>query len=210
MVPEISFSPNFTYLNDNFLTRGLAVVILDATIEEQMGNFTDLLLSNKLLMSSSPCDLKTNLILKRNINLLDLIRRTSTATDFYFHFRNCRFEAVKNSRLIGPRPEFYSPHLEPAYSSWILMSQNYDTEIWHPLIMEGLIYVRQLHGGATKFQLSVRSECQRICPTEIDVLLTGGQGLLFTTDLFSLSYLPKSDLSHNMPSVSFITETMWN
>lgn len=152
-----------------------------------------------------PCTINSNLIFDRKTSLEELMKKTAKSLSYFFHIRHCD-KGVKQSRLIDGRPTFYPGHLPPAYSSWIMVSKNYTSQRMLPLILEGLIFLRQLK-GTWSLKLSIRQDCNHVCPNELPVILNEGEGLLFLTDLWDLSYSPHS--ANEPQSISFLTETDW-
>lgn len=151
------------------------------------------------------CAMKSNLIFDRKTSLQELMKKTTKSSSYFFHIQYCD-EGVKQSRLIDGRPAFYPGYLPPAYSSWIMVSMNYTSQRMLPLVLEGLIFLRQLKGTRT-LNLSIRQDCDNVCPNELSVILQEGEGLLFLTDLWDLSYSPHS--ASEAQSISFLTETDW-
>ncbi|GAB0093014.1 uncharacterized protein DMENIID0001_080660 [Sergentomyia squamirostris] len=197
-----TWKTDYSYLED-FIERGLPVVLMNAHEGWPEDNFTEHLLTLEPLLESIPCLMISNLIV-RQTSVQELIERVQRVEEssWFVHFRNCEFPAVKVTRLIAPRPHFFPPHLEPAYSSWIIMSHRYDHPEFKELILQGIILVRQMQGRG-KFQLSGRGECLKECGEYI-VELTEGDALLFTTDLWDFAYLTTES---STKSVTFITET---
>lgn len=204
-MPVLTSCPRFQELDQDYLSRGWPVAV-PYTTPKTFYNFTEYFNQN---LNFRPCDLKTSLIFNRkSTNLQELLRRTHHSNSFYFHFRNCDSKSLKSSRLIDGRPEFFSSHLPPAYSSWIFMGRNYTSQRFLPVNLDGLIFIRQLK-GQTEFKLSVREECETICRNHLTIQLKEGQGLLFTTELWDLSYSPSRSLENDDISAFFLTETEW-
>lgn len=160
----------------------------------------------KDIYNHRPCDLTTNLVFNEWATLQHLKKRAATASSYFFHFRLCAAEAVKQSRRIDGRPGFFPAHLPPAYSSWISLSQNYTSSRKLPLVLDGLIFVRQLQ-GSTAVRLAPRADCEHVCRTDHHVVLSAGEGLLFLSVLWDYSYSPSTD--GDGTSISFISETDW-
>ncbi|XP_055704482.1 uncharacterized protein LOC129802544 [Phlebotomus papatasi] len=201
---QTTWNTDYTFINEEFLERGLPVILINSHPPWPEDNFTQHLLTLEPLMESSPCEMSSNLIVRRLANLHELIERVQKVDEqsWFIHFRNCDFPAVKASRLIASRPGFFSPHLEPAYSSWVLMSRNYDYPAPKELTLEGIVLVRQLLGRGV-FKLSGRGKCLEECGKYI-VNVKSGEALLFTTDLWDFSYYTSES---SIKSVTFITET---
>ncbi|XP_055678156.1 uncharacterized protein LOC129786925 [Lutzomyia longipalpis] len=195
---------DYTNLSEEFLERGLPVLLMDSHTAWPEDNFTQHLLTLEPLMESTPCEMSSNLIVRRLANLQELIERIQRMEkhSWFLHFHNCDFPAVKATRLIAPRPLFFPPHLEPAYSSWILMSHKYDHPAPKEITLDGIVLVRQLQGRGV-FRLSGRGKCLEECG-KYTVEVKSGEALLFTTDLWEFSYFPNEGPTK---SVSFITET---
>lgn len=202
-VPFLPSRLTFKDLEQNYLSQALPVTFS----YKPPKNFSDFSQFYNQNNDFNPCDLRTNLIFNRkSTTVKHLIKRTTNNSSYYFHFRNCDAKSLKSSRLIDGRPEFFASSLPPAYSSWILRSRNYTSSRYLPLVLDGLIFLRQLK-GTTEFKLTSREECQGICENELKLQLNEGEGLLFTTDLYDLSYSPNSATGGD--SASFLTETEW-
>lgn len=152
-----------------------------------------------------PCDLTTNLIFGRKATLQDLWKRTAKSNSYFFHFRFCDPEFLKQSRRVDNRPKFFPAHLPPAYSSWIIYSQNYTSSRQISLTLDGLIFVRQLI-GSTNLKLSIISECENTCHQEHSVKLQENEGFLFHSGIWDFSYSPNTEVGNT--SIVFLTETI--
>lgn len=154
------------------------------------------------------CSMQTNLFFERHASLHELSLKIRKSESYYFNLRFCEADVVKQSRTIDGRPEFYPTHLPPSHSSWIMMSNNYTSKrmLAINLSLDGLIFVRQIK-GYTDFALAIRSDCQDVCPNKLSIRVQENEGLLFTTELWDLSY--SVDTSSGKESLSFITETDW-
>lgn len=205
---RLNSSTSYDYLYDKFLIRGRPVIVKDSCPVWQSDNFTDYLLSLDPLIDSNPCDLRSNLILEKYANLEELLvlsARAEPNDGWFLHFLNCDFESVKASRLITNRPAYLSTHLDPAQASWILMSNRYtDSDPIDLKVDDGLVVMLQLKGDL-EISLSGKDRCLDECG-EHEIRLDEGDGLVFTTDLWDLSYRP----SPAGNSINFVTETRWN
>lgn len=199
---------NQTYdmLYERFLIRGLPVIIEKSHPNWEFDNFTEYLFKHDELIESNPCELQSNLIFGKYSSLediLDLAFRSHENDSWFLHFQNCDFEAVKKSRLIMEKPRYLSFHLEPFQTSWVLMSQFYESK-WKKLKVLGLILVMQLQGDG-EFLLESKEPCDEYCGDHY-VVIHESEAILFVTDLWELFYRP----SEGEKSISFITETDWN
>lgn len=196
-----------TILIDQYLFRGLPVIISDSHKSWNPLKFTENLLNSEKLLASQPCELQSNLLLGKYSNLeesLKLSRESDLNASFFLHFQNCQLDAVKATRfVIAQRPDFFPPHLEPAESSWILISKNYKSN-FKRIYLNGLILVMQLT-GQLDFILIPKGNCVESCEEHV-ITLFSGESLVFTTDLWNLVYYP----SDGDISVTVISETYWN
>lgn len=93
--------------------------------------------------------------------------------------------------------------MEPAESSWILISKNYKSN-FKRVYLNGLILVMQLT-GELDFILIPKRNCVESCEEHV-ITLISGESLVFTTDLWNLVYYP----SDGGISITVISETYWN
>lgn len=191
---------------DKYLIRGIPVIYENSHPIWSSNNFTDHLLTLDKLIESNPCEIQSNLIFGKFSNIEELLLLTKNFNDYhnwFVHFQNCDLDAVKTSRLIIKRPNYLAYHMEPSHSNWILMSQYYEST-WKNLYVKGLILVMQLK-GEIELLLESKNPCFEICGDH-RIILNEGDALIFTTDLWDLSYLP----SNKGKSICIVTETDWN
>lgn len=202
----------FSTLEAEYLERGLPVIITDCQLQVDLHSLLDRMEEKaSTALSSEPCDVSSNLMLRKLFNLelaLEKIRisRQSSLPAWHLQFRNCKQKSVKASRLYAGRPYFYPVHLEPFYSSWLLMAHNQR----RPLIeiyLRGLIFVQQL-SGHYEFRLQPKEPCDaELCPN-LSLRLAAGECLLFSTDLWRLSYgLQKPEMTST--SIASVLEVNW-
>lgn len=173
---------------------------------------TDLyqLIFNKSLdfLKSNPCDVTTNLMLNKFFDIELALRKAwnlyGPSDKWFLQLRNCQFKAVKSSRNFIKRPYYYPTHLEPFYSSWLLMAHNYKQKLQQEIYLQGLVIVQQLW-GAIELSLSAKEPCLN-CP-HVNVVLKEGEGLIFSTDLWLFSY---KFVSTERESIATIMEIDWN
>lgn len=191
---------------NNYLIRGLPVIIEQSHPKWDSNNFTDYLFKQDKLIDSNPCEMQSNLIFNKYSSLEEMLELSVRAKDndsWFFYFQNCDFEAVKASRLLMDKPKYLSFHLDPFQASWILMSQYYESQ-WKKLKVRGLILVMQLQGDG-EFRLEAQEPCDEYCGDH-HVKIIEGEALIFVTDLWRFFYR-----SNNFEkSLTFITETDWN
>lgn len=203
---KITFVSNISYhdLHDKYLLRGHPLIITDSHEPwSENKDFATYILTLPALVHSNPCELQTNLILYKLLDLKTLFHLvTETGTDqFFLHFRNCDFEAVKASRAIIPKPYFYSSHLEPPYTSWILLSQNYHHTKHKDLSLLNLVILQQLKGWVD-VMIEAKEACWDVCGSH-HVRIGEGEALVLMSKLWNFKYLPSAkDIS-----VTVVTET---
>lgn len=165
------------------------------------------------LKRSIPCNTVTNLLPIRNepLNLGRLLDQTAKigTKEWFLHFRNCEFEAVRASRAIFPQkhnPYFMSNHLPPFRSSWILMSNQYNALNEKRLPVKDLVFVFQLNGVLTG-RLVVQKKCTFYCANQ-DFQLNAGETLIFNAEMWDLFYqnLTSSESHSESLAITFIQE----
>lgn len=166
-------------------------------------SFDDILFNQ--MPNHRPCDLRTNLIHNRKASLSELKKLKEKTKGYFFEFRFCGEDFLKQSRRIDGRPSFFPAHLPPAHTSRILVSYNYSSSRMLPLDLDGYIFMRQLK-GRTEMKLLPRVDCEGICQ-EQSFILKEDTGFLLLSDMWDFSYSPASDV--NETSVVFVTETDW-
>ncbi|KAH8321470.1 hypothetical protein KR074_005917 [Drosophila pseudoananassae] len=179
---------SYSLLESQYLERGLPIILTDAGLETNLYNLLELIEERTPeWLSSEPCDVSTNLLLKKLFNLEATFDKIySSGNPWHLQLRNCQKKAVKSSRLFLERPYYYPLHLAPYYSSWILavhQQKRHQAEIY----VRGLILFQQL-SGHFEVALNPKEPCnQDICPS-LRMRLNAGEGLIFSTDLWRLSY----------------------
>ncbi|XP_061392563.1 uncharacterized protein LOC133328030 [Musca vetustissima] len=210
-IPTVS-NITFTTLENLYLESGIPVVITDShrpiTADELFE--TIFYKTPTAFLQSSPCDTSTNLIIKKFFNI-DLVLRKAwqlldSSEKWFVQMRNCQSSAVRASRLFITKPYYYPVHLEPYYSSWFIMSQNFGHRQYQKITLQGLIIVQQL-SGTNSLKLKPKKPCDENCPL-INVQLKEGEGFVFSSDLWELSY--KHNKSYQQASVTTIMEIDWN
>lgn len=196
-IPRLPSLPSYDDLENPYLP---VVFPYEAEMEEE--SLMDILFNK--IPNHRTCGLRTSLLFNRKATLQDLKKMTTKSQSFFFSFRFCNSESVKQSRRIDSRPTFFPSHLPPAYSSWILVARNYTSNRKVPLLLEGLTFVRQIE-GSTEMQLFPKSDCDNVCPEVPSIHLEEGEGLLFFSDLWDFAYSPTT--AKDTSSTSFITET---
>ncbi|XP_017125700.1 uncharacterized protein LOC108145028 [Drosophila elegans] len=190
----IATASNVSYstLESEYLERGLPVIVTDAGLEMDIVNLLELIeKKSPQWLSSEPCDVSSNLLLRQLFNLeaaLDKIHswQGQSSNSWHLQLRNCQKKAVKASRLFLERPYYYPLHLAPYYSSWLLavhQQKREQTEIY----VRGLVLVQQL-SGHFEVILHPKNPCDKgLCPS-LRMRLNAGEALVFSTDIWSLSY----------------------
>lgn len=198
---------SYQHLYDKHLLRGRPVIITDSHDSwTKTENFASHLLSLPDLMHSKPCELQTNLIFYKKSDLTTIFQIIEENIErendeWFLHFRNCEFEAIKVSRAFIPKPYYYSSHLEPPYTSWILLSQNYNHHEYKHLSLLNMVIVQQLI-GTLDITIEAKDACYDVCGSH-HIQIFEGEALVLMSRLWNFKYLPSSkDLS-----VSVMTET---
>lgn len=204
----------FDVLQNFYLYRDLPVIIKKSHLpwpnrDNVPDDFIEFLESNEKLMNSVPCNVASNLFQTQNRSpkLRGLFRQIdlSVSSEWFLHFRNCDFDAVKASRTIIPhkiRPRILSPHLSPYRFSWILLSENYDMPNAKRLIVMNTVFVFQLSGRIIG-ELKTVDDCHNICSNQ-EFELNAGESLVFNARMWNFFY--RTAVSDSKPIVSFIQE----
>lgn len=175
-------------------------------------NFIGFLKTVQPLRKSFPCNTVTNLLQIRdeqwNLNrLLDQTKKIGTK-EWFLHFRNCEFDAVKGSRAIFPQnniPYFMSNHLPPFHSSWILLSNQSQLLNEKRVPVKDLVFVFQLKGKLAG-RLVVQKECSLFCFDQ-DFQLNAGEALIFNAEMWDFFYYNITSESHSKSlAITFIQE----
>lgn len=164
------------------------------------------------LRTSIPCNTVTNLLQIRNeqLNLNRLLDQTKKVgtKEWFLHFRNCEFDAVKGSRAIFPQkynPYFMSNHLPPFHSSWILISNQSQLLNEKRLPVKDLVFVFQLKGELAG-RLIVQKKCTFSCANQ-HFRLNAGEALIFNAEMWDFFYHNTSSESNSESlAVTFIQE----
>ncbi|XP_036330434.1 uncharacterized protein LOC118742458 [Rhagoletis pomonella] len=208
-IPATS-NTTFSFLESVYLERGLPVIVTDSHRPRSLNMFLDEMYSAPLdFLESNPCDVSTNLMLIKLFNLelaLQKIKSTTPSAKWFLHLRNCERRAVKASRRFVTRPYYYPLHLEPFYSSWVLMSQNYASEQLREIYLQGLVFVQQLY-GYFDIRLRPKQPCQGPCPV-VNIRLSAGECLIFSTDLWIFNY-GTEELESKTASIATVLEIDW-
>lgn len=208
---------SYSDLQSNYLLRDLPVIVSDShdVWPNQLNvpdDFIEFIETIPMLRYSEPCNVVTNLLQTRNKipNLQKLLRQIKNIkpNEWFLHFRNCDFEAVKASRSMFPlnhRPYFMSSHLPPFHSSWILLSNHYKMMHERYLPLKDLVFVFQLSGQIFG-RLDVQRNCNEFC-TDHEFHLKAGESLLFNAEMWNFYYYNKDliDLQTNLIT-TFIQE----
>lgn len=147
--------------------------------------FLENLNSSSLIENQNLCDLETNLAIKKFSTLENAIEKMKTYPNYFLHWRNCNFRALKESRNFIEKPYFYPFHLEPYYSSWFIISKTFASSKNY-LNVEGLIFVNQLKGDII-ISLEPKDNCIDSC-TEKNFKLEEEDSLVFLSEFWNLAY----------------------
>ncbi|XP_064547974.1 uncharacterized protein LOC135435034 [Drosophila montana] len=203
----IASNVSYSQLETQHLERGLPVIVTDCQLHLELDELLlQLLEKAPELLASEPCDVSSNLMLRQLFNLDAALQKIPATGAWHLQFRNCESSAVKASRLYAGKPYYYPLHLEPYYSSWLLMAH----QLQRPLTeihVRGLIFVQQL-SGHFEWRLRPKQPCdENICPN-LSLRLSAGEGLVYSTDLWRLSYgLQQPNVSH--ASIATVFEVNW-
>lgn len=203
----IASNVSYSLLEAQHLERGLPVIVTDCRQQLELDDLLLQLLDGAPeLLASEPCDVSSNLMLRQLFNLDAALQKIPATAAWHLQFRNCESSAVKASRLYAGKPYYYPLHLEPYYSSWLLMAHQQQRPLTE-IHVRGLIFVQQL-SGHFEWRLRPKQPCDKgICPN-LSLRLTAGEGLVYATDLWRLSYgLQQPNVSHT--SIATVFEVNW-
>uniref|UniRef100_A0A182YP40 Uncharacterized protein n=1 Tax=Anopheles stephensi TaxID=30069 RepID=A0A182YP40_ANOST len=212
---------SYETLYRHHLMRNVPIVVADVypPWNEHMhygADWDGFLLDLEELLLGDPCDFRTNLLFKPSFaktsaiaRMVDLLAEdTATAAKdhgWFVQLRNCALRTVKKTRTMFGKPYFYATHWEPPYTNWILISRGLEGTSAMTPNMAGLVIVHQMRSHLS-VTLRPRAECASSCQV-LSVTLHEQQSLLFSTTLWTFSYVPSDG---NGTSLTFVTETYEN
>ncbi|XP_055375441.1 uncharacterized protein LOC129608139 [Condylostylus longicornis] len=178
----------FLQLRDNFIYKAQPVLIKNSTKMSSIPELLIKLFDSRDFLQSNPCDVGTNLMQYKFFNLEEVLSYIDEdmESSWFLQLRNCQFSAVKASRQFLKKPYYYAEHMEPFYSSWILMANNY-AGLEKNIKLYGLVILQQLQGDLL-IVLSPDPECLHKCK-EQKIIIKSGESLVFSTDLWNMMYL---------------------
>uniref|UniRef100_A0A1B0ALJ9 Uncharacterized protein n=1 Tax=Glossina palpalis gambiensis TaxID=67801 RepID=A0A1B0ALJ9_9MUSC len=211
-IPTVS-NVTFFFIQQHYLESAVPVIITDSHQLVRVQHLFDVIfLKSSNFLKNQPCDVSTNLLTKKLFNVEAALIKAAKLLKFdkkwFLQIRNCELEAVKLARAFILRPYYYPKHLSPAYTTWLLMSHNYRSKEMRILRNKGLIIMQQLLGDLV-VKLRTKEPCIANCPN-MHLLLKQGESLIFTTDLWILSYGFTTEFSSNATSVTTIMEIEWD
>lgn len=204
---------SFGNLYSIYLIRDHPVIVTDShKVDFIPANFVEYLQTLPQLRHSIPCNIVTNLLQIRNEypNLKHLFEQIKTIgmKEWFLHFRNCEFQAVKESRGIFPhkyRPYYMSNHLPPFHSSWILISNQHNLFNEIHLPVKDFVFVFQLRGKLIG-RLLVQKKCEFLCASH-DFQLNAGEALIFNAEMWDFYYNKNISEPHSKSlEITFIQE----
>ncbi|XP_017785851.1 PREDICTED: uncharacterized protein LOC108568995 [Nicrophorus vespilloides] len=165
----IPFTTSFKSLQDQYIDLNMPVVL---KLNESKYNSSDEMIKDifeiETYADSSPCKLATNL--KRRDNVQDLLEATLGYDQYFMHFQNCDFYAVKAFREIVSRPRFLPAETAPIQYSWILLSKHYESGKFKPIDLKDTLAVVLQMVGSNLFNL-IPIDCEQDCdPLQIELI----------------------------------------
>lgn len=164
-------------------------------------NLSEDILSDETLATSVPCELSTNMLPTSNYKMSDIIAKPVKFKKWFLHFQNCDFNAVKQFRILAPRPYFLRPEIIPIQYSWLLMSDNYQVSKYKKLELVDKIAVFAQMNGSNYIRLIPRLNCADECPI-LEMELQHNEAIVFTS-LWDLEYKP----NHISRNIAVVLET---
>lgn len=162
------------------------MVVTDTENVFPLQDFVNALNSSNLIENSNFCNLETNLVIKKYATLENAFDKMQISSNYFLHWRNCNFAALKESRKLIEKPYFYPVHLEPYYSSWFLVSRT-NHGFKKSLYLEGLIFVNQLHGRLNVI-LEPKEDCLEACNAK-EFILQEEDSLVFLSEFWEFAYV---------------------
>lgn len=153
-------------------------------------------------LDSQPCHFSSNLFAK-NQPIKKLLGKIKTASNFFAHFLNCEYEAMKFFRALTPKKRLLANTCAPVQYNWLLWSNSYvfpDFKKIETVASENWKIVGQILGNFS-FKLIPKS-CQSICQN-ITINLQENEVLIFT-NLWNLEY---GNFEENSENVAVVMET---
>ncbi|GLV36852.1 uncharacterized protein CBL_02313 [Carabus blaptoides fortunei] len=182
-------------LSELYIDVNVPVIISDGLLNwpyfhDQSFNLTEILLSDNILSNTIPCELSTNMF--SSLAYVDTILKQSLKfKKWFFHFQNCDFRAVKQFRMVSPRPYFLKAEISPVQYNWLLMSANYESPKFKPIALKERITVIGQIQGSNVIRLTPRLNCADECPL-LQIELLDGEALVLTS-MWDLEYKPNPD-----------------
>lgn len=181
----IVFNTSFSYLESQYLEQGMPVIVDESHKPQNLNDFLKSLKLQNDFLESEPCDIFTNLMLRKHFNLEIALDKIQNYKKWFLQLRNCQSKAVKASRSFVNRPYYYPLNMEPFYSSWILAAHQKELKL-RDIYVKGLIFIQQL-SGIFEYHLSPKQPCNEKCPV-LKMKLNAGECLVYSTELWNLSY----------------------
>ncbi|XP_037092102.1 uncharacterized protein LOC119112158 [Pollicipes pollicipes] len=156
------------------------------------------------LADSHPCELLTNLMVRRNMKLLLDKMSNPVIKKWFAHWENCDKMVAKALRTMYRRPYFLPTTVDTTESNWVLVSSNYTGSVYKMLpVVNDLVWMAQVQ-GTSLVRLAARDPCTTVCPEIVDTLRPG-EILVFTDFMWMMDYMP----GHGTDNVAIGTAGFW-
>lgn len=207
----------FPEISNSHLERGLPIIIANASNIMELDELFEIVLKTPTdFLKSQPCDVFTNLMLNSFFNMDAVFHKAqswlSTKDRWFLQLRNCQVDAIKSARRLIQKPYYYPRYLAPSYSTWILLSHNFQNDDFRHIYLSGLIIIQQLL-GYLDIELQPKSPCNDKCAV-LRIILEPKEHLIFPTDLWLMSYRFVQVVVDNNPndfsSITTIMEIIWS
>ncbi|XP_018322055.1 uncharacterized protein LOC108734847 [Agrilus planipennis] len=139
------------------------------------------------LSNSIPCEISTS-VYSEICEVKKLVKRMDKFDNFFLQFQNCDLNAVKQLRLMIPRPPFLPAQLAPIQYSWIFISKNFMLNKNKNIEFGERVVLFVQMTGRNFIQLIPSRDCRSSCPL-IDIELKKGEAIIFT-HFWNMEYRP--------------------
>ncbi|GAU90860.1 hypothetical protein RvY_03220 [Ramazzottius varieornatus] len=187
-------------VGEDFLVEELPLVIRRAFLVDEhsaVGKLDRILRLHLEDETMEPCRFRTNLKTKKAFQFDSFVRkvtRPDLQLSWFAFWEFCQHHHVKEARSIIPRPAELPLMLEVADSVWFFAAANHSAVTYKQVDFSPtapVFWFTQML-GTSKVRLEPKDSCTEYCHL-LETELGPGDGLLMTTELFHLSWLPGGD-----------------
>lgn len=187
----IENQPSGDFINQQYISLNMPVVIANSTSVDTI-KMTDFVndIGDDFYGLSYPCKLSSN-ILSNEETALEILKKSLDFQEYFLHFQNCNFDAVKHFRRFFKKPE-YLKQLSPVQYSWVLASKFYNVfnSKFKPVYLSDKVALVLQLFGENFFRLKPY-DCGNDCP-DLEVHLKAGEAMIVTS-VWNIEYLPNAE-----------------